>query len=405
MNLSANKVYLAVASLIFLISPLTSAAPLLDIYTLQGFEGDNFVTRPEASSDSHTYREWAFYPSDKAGNTRRGTAVFSNEQGLGSNRSLKVTSDGVDAGIDSATNIQNIFAQYYPYDGESYQYRYIREQEAFKGNTGYQRDRYNRMRFWVKVPSVHTPSTIGQTNFHVGTYYRATSGDRGSAESGGNHFYHYYNLPYMEGSWHQVIVDTHPSHIRGDKGANETGNKEYPTGEAGYNYFDLMTRFYFQVKSAPSSYPAEYYFDNVEFYHDPNPENIDQIYSIHGSYSSANNKVLVGWLRDKDENSVNHEVRYAFNDIHSIGWDNAQAAPSGTVSPPGWQGYNGMQYQTSNITMADNEFIYIAIKPQNSNLFRQIIIPLSDAFAPEPGPTLAPPSPPSYLGAEIAPAN
>ena len=82
------------------------------------------------------------------------------------------------------------------------------------------------------------------------------------------------------------------------------------------------------------------------------------------------------WERFKDDNTINHEVRYSFSDIHQIGWDAATPAPNGTITPPGWQGYNGMFYDTTALPLAGHSVVYIAIKPQNSNLFTQIAVRL-----------------------------
>ena len=107
----------------------------------------------------------------------------------------------------------------------------------------------------------------------------------------------------------------------------------------------------------------------------PIRENIQQIYSLNGVYVPASNTILVRWVRDKNENSVNHEVRYAFQDIFQIGWNSAVPAPDGLVVPPGWQGYNGMEWSTQAIDVTGESVVYIGIKPQNSSGFRQIVIP------------------------------
>lgn len=362
------------------------AEPYQDIYQLDDFEGENVIVRP--SSTTYTKFKWGFPDSDNGGNIRDGEVAFSSATGLNSSQSLNATILSLDAGITNPYNVQNIFVHYYPYDESTYEYRYIREQESQEGKSGYQTKRYNRLRFWIKVPSTHVQETVKQTNFHFGTYIRNIGETRGSSESDNGHFYHYYNLPAMDGVWHQMIVDTHPSHQRGASGSTEHGNREFPFSGTSYNYFDLMTRFYFQIKTAPTEYPTSYYIDNIELYYDPNPENVDQIYSLHGSYSDATNTIVVGWLRNKTEDDVRHEIRYAYSDIHDIGWSAATPAPDGVITPPGISGYNGMEYKTDQIDMNSQSRVYIAIKPENSSLFRQIIIPKL---------SLKPPSPPTNL--------
>ncbi len=84
------------------------------------------------------------------------------------------------------------------------------------------------------------------------------------------------------------------------------------------------------------------------------------------------------WRRPKDENNIPHEVRYAFEDIHQVGWNAARPAPKGIIKPPGWQGYNGMLYATRALPLEGHPVVYIAIKPQNSRRFSQISIPLGE---------------------------
>lgn len=387
MKAKTPKRMLFLAGLMILQSSLAYSQSYQDTYKLENFEGQNYVVRP--NSTSYTKYEWGFPNSDNAGNTRDGEVEFTTQANYGGDQSLRATILSLDSSISNTYNVQNIFFHYYPYDDERLEYRYIREQEAHKGKTGYQVNRFNRLRFWVKVPSSHVAAQVRQTNFHFGTYIRNVGEPRNSSESDNGHFYHYYNLPNLDGVWHQIIVDTHPSHQRGASGNTEHGDHEYPLGGT-YNYFDLMTRFYVQIKSKPTEYPTTYYIDDFEFYYDPNPENVDQIYSLHGSYSQANNTIVVGWVRDKTEDDVKHEVRYSFNDIHDIGWNAATVAPGASIiDPPGMGGYNGMEYRTDQINVGSNSAVYIAIKPQNSSLFRQIVIPVGGAVA-EQSPPLYP---------------
>ena len=96
-----------------------------------------------------------------------------------------------------------------------------------------------------------------------------------------------------------------------------------------------------------------------------------------GFYDPSNNRLYVNWNRDKGENDTLHEVRYSFQDIHSIGWDAATTAPNGTITPTGFQGYNAMWYDNNTISMGANTSIFVAVKPQNSNLFKQIQLDLT----------------------------
>jgi hypothetical protein len=73
---------------------------------------------------------------------------------------------------------------------------------------------------------------------------------------------------------------------------------------------------------------------------------------------------------------MRHEVRYAFDDIHRLGWNEAKPAPNGTITPPGLGGYNGMIYDTTDLPLTSWKVVYIAVKPENSTLFSQIAMPL-----------------------------
>ena len=128
-------------------------------------------------------------------------------------------------------------------------------------------------------------------------------------------------------------------------------DRTYPTNEPQYNYFDTLTRLYIEAIGEPSGYPAVFRLDEFEFYQEVHGEAIkgEQVYSIAAAYVPAERRVILTWSRNKSENDVPHEVRYAFESIHLIGWDKATPAPGGTIAPAGFQGYNGMVYTTTDI--------------------------------------------------------
>src|SRR5207245_197075 len=102
-----------------------------------------------------------------------------------------------------------------------------------------------------------------------------------------------------------------------------------PTGETQYNYFDALTRFYLQeAYNPPSSYPADYRFDNFTLFKSAYLENDQQAYSPTGTYRASDNRLVVTWNRAKAEDTVSHEVRYSFTDIHASGWAAATPAPN-----------------------------------------------------------------------------
>lgn len=338
-----------------------------------GYEVSKVLDSFEYASIPVNYQDplWNQYTGDPTDGPDPGTESINTTAGLYGNNALE---------IEITSTPANVYMQFYP-ALSSTEIAFAREFV-----TGYQLDTYNRLRFWAKLPDGLTRSGGGITNLHFGTYYRASNGDRSGFESGGNHYYHYHDVESSNGAWHQFIIDWHPSHIRGQNGNTEHGEKQYPSSEAGFNYFDLLTRFYFDAEGSVASAGDKFLFDGFEFYHEPNTENVAQIYSLNAVFDPTTNKISVNWNRNKDENSINHEVRYAFTSFHDNGgWTHGNAAPSGTVVPPSTGGYNQMYYDTTAIDVTGEDAIYIAIKPTNSALFRQIRVPLTSAGYPAIG--------------------
>ncbi len=285
------------------------------------------------------------------------------------------------------------YPQWNPWDGFSRTFaRAYSQSSPWKFNT------YNRLRMWFFVPA-NTPAyegTDGTHNYYLGTYVkRVTNPDSNSDEAGGGHFYHNFNI--LRGQWSMCTFNSHPGHERGESGGVDTGNVPYPTsGDPAntYNYFDALTRFYIQETSSGGPFPRDYWIDELLFYQEQRPENDTQIYSICVSVTAASNRIFLTWNRLKDQNDVKHEVRYAFSDIHSLGWNNATPAPGGTVAPPGWQGNNNMVYDTTAINLTGQSTIYLAVKPQNSSVFSQVAFPLNGT------PAQTTPKPPTDVKAQ-----
>src|SRR5262249_35265912 len=139
-------------------------------------------------------------------------------------------------------------------------------------------------------------------------------------------------------------------------------------------YFDALTRFYIDDTGDPHT--GTYLVDDVQFYQETAAEDDAQVFALTGTYDGPRNEVIVTWNRAKDDNGIAHEVRYSFSDIHQSGWSAAPPARGGLITPPGWQGYNGMVYDTTALPLSGHTTLYVAIKPQNSSTFTQIAIPL-----------------------------
>ena len=302
--------------------------------------------------------------------------------GPGTSLSTLEKHDGAKSLLSAFEGGANWQFQFYTYteslpgwsNGWKYMRRFVNNpsMDPSGGSPAWQTGRINRMRFWIKVPPTVSKAGSGDHNFEFGTYL-ARSGSESSGETDNHHHYHVFDIGYS-GHWEQLIIDTHPDHIRGANGSTEHPDLLYPYGD-GNTYFDLMTRFYLDFYYFTS--PGSYYIDGFELYQDQNPHNVDQVRSLHAVYVPETNEVRVGWARRKNQDSVKHEVRYAFADIFSIGWASATVAPNGTVTPPGSGGFNNMSWSTTSLTLSGRSMLYVAIKPQDSSLFSQISIPLT----------------------------
>lgn len=265
-------------------------------------------------------------------------------------------------------------AQFNPHGKDRWTFArdYVADPAAWRFNT------YNRLTFWIKLPAeARAYRADGDGNIKVGTYCKRVADPHDQSDNaGGGHFYHHVNVPAV-GRWTQVILSAHPHNEDGNDAQQEIAVQTHPTGEGSYNFFDTLTRFYIAVRSPPGGYPADYFLDEVRFESQTHPENDAQIYSIAATHDPQTNRLILTWSRPKGEDSVKHEVRYAFRDIHTIGWDKAQPAPRGLVAPLGSGVLNGMVYDTSALPLAGHFVVYVAIKPQNAELFSQIAVPLT----------------------------
>lgn len=241
-------------------------------------------------------------------------------------------------------------------------------------------DTFNRLAFWVRTPVTAAPlATGGRHNVEFGTYVkRVGDADAYNDEAHGNHYYHFLNLA-PTGTWTRVVLNMHPNHERGGPGGKEWGVMAHPTGEEDCNYWDAFTRFYFEYLQPPSEYPAVYGYDEFVFYQERHAEPDEAVYSIACTFVPGENRVIMTWFRNKNEDAVAHEVRYAFSDIHVAGWESANAAPGGVVEPPGEGGYNGMVYETTQLPLEGVETLYLAIRPVGSEVFSQIALRLRPA--------------------------
>lgn len=348
-----------------------------NLILFESFENGNEQIFNDPNDTSRNTR-WQVSQADNGGRARpQALAISSANVAHGSN-SLAVTVD------DSTAGGGNMFAFRSTNEnlvGPVNNIKYLRETV-----TGYEAlDTFNRLEFWIYIPDEFpSAGSIGQTNLHFGTYTRALSASVSSEESDNGHYYHYLNLEPHQ-NWHRVIIDSHPDHQRGASGSTEQGVIETGLlGDAGYNYFDLMTRFYIDGQGTLSAHPSTFYLDGFRMYEESRDEDIDNIYSLSGVASNVNaNQIVVSWRRNKTRDDDLFDIKYAFSSFHENGGFLAHGAnaPSGqNIDPAQIGGYNGMRYTTDQIDLSGQSSIFIAIKSQlEQTRFREIEIPLTAA--------------------------
>jgi hypothetical protein len=361
-----------------LLAALAVSASLSQQATAQSIVLDNFEAGLRIENANETDPQikylWNQYTGDFYAGPDPGTASVTTSQAHDGTHSLQVNVTG-----------GNIYLQFCPATSTwNFMHQYVQPPTAWTAG------KYNAMRFWVKVPPQMIKAPAGHENVQIGTYVRAQNGDTGAQ---GTHYYHFYNFKYTA-EWEQVILDSHPTYLLGGGGNTEVGNLAFPFG-GNWTYTDALTRFYFDGQNNLSGVPATFYFDGYELFTRPANENIDQVYAMHSVYVPSTNEIAVGWSRRKDQDSLTYEVRYAYQDINSIGWSAATPAPNGTIAGNKLGAYNVMEYSTKSISVSGKSTVYIAIKPTTATTFRQISVQISNQAAAAPAQVV--PNPPTNV--------
>jgi hypothetical protein len=378
-----------------IVAGLVLTAHVLPAASLPPVSGASMVLKNYDGTSVPTNREGNQYPYWSDGNGGEGGKFTASID-----TTSAVVGNSLKAHLVAQSGTGNAFyAQFNPYDGvtRGFAREYAASPSAWRFNT------YNRMSFWIKIPNEPSRiySTDGSSNANVGAYAKCVAAtgcpNDYSDEDGGGHFYYNQNWPHT-GTWVHVLLNGFVDHWRGNNGNTEEPSALHPTNEANYNLFDALTRFYFQDNSAPLTLPADYGIDEISFYQETFSEPDQQVRDIAATFVPQSNRVIVTWSRNKNEDSVNFELRYSFTDIHQGGWNSATAAPSGTVRPAGTAGYNGVFYDTTALPLSGKTLVYVGIRPMANNpqnLFTQVAIPLVLGGTATPPPTL--PAAPSNL--------
>ena len=195
----------------------------------------------------------------------------------------------------------------------------------------------NRMSFYLYISGMDEIGSEGKVdsvdiNFHVGTYLcwygsgtAYGTGDGCPYEGVGNqHYYHYFS--FNPGAWLHVLMDQHPTHLRGEAGSSSLPNNPSFVSD-GKNYFEQLNQFYMEIRNDNQNQTA-YWLDEINFYQESEAQNEDSVTSLWLGYWASGNYFEVGFQDDSfasydDTTFSSFEVRWSDKPITNANYLNA----------------------------------------------------------------------------------
>ncbi|MBF0452248.1 MAG: choice-of-anchor D domain-containing protein [Candidatus Magnetomorum sp.] len=168
----------------------------------------------------------------------------------------------------------------------------------------------NRLSLWIFLPK-HDYKDMTRPDNTIAWYpFIDTSKE--------DHYYHYVSNIGM-GSWTHVLFDAHPLHNNsGDSNPHDfyrAGGIDCP-GNA-EDYFSRVASFCFRIKYPSCPFPLPIYFDDIDFYKTPQPENDETIANIGVGYDPEEKRFDISFC-DKYRGqscAAVYEIKYAFEPI------------------------------------------------------------------------------------------
>jgi hypothetical protein len=295
--------------------------------------------------------------------------VYTGEGAAGSTSVSASAAHFTTQGLDYHTTGGPAYMHFFSNDGTDWHFAH---EEITSGSWS---NSYNRMSFWVFMPTGMVPETGGDHDVELGTYTRCATCDTTTQNAGGNHWYHEYNP--LAGVWTYVIVDDHPQHYVGGPSTDPgvvcaSGCANPATTDGTSNYMTALTRFYWNDVDTSKSYPADVYFDQFQFYTEANVGDVAHIASLEASYNPATHLLHVGFARNASEDSTadtTYTAVWSTQDINTVGF--AAATPLGSVGPDGVGDYV-MKKIEATVDLTGVSTAYIAVQKQGSSTFREI---------------------------------
>jgi hypothetical protein len=231
----------------------------------------------------------------------------------------------------------------------------------------------NRLKFSFSCDRAIPKTASGYGNVQIGTYVKT---DDGQPANQGAHYYHHIDPNIYVGKVVYVDINRTPTHQVGqDPSINWPENPTAP----GFNYFDGLTRWYFDTQDGNwSGIVCE--FGPITFTKilgEPD----QQVYSV--TYQYTGSRYEVTWGGPKNS-SLQFDIAYSTQSMNGAGFSSGTAA--GTVSATG-NDYTNVIWASPNMQEAAAG-LYVAIRPQGQTSFTEVFIPNSSG-APSP------PSPPT----------
>lgn len=181
----------------------------------------------------------------------------------------------------------------------------------------------NRLSLYVRVPAAVTNGPGGSGNPPQATI------DVGPYNSIGGHWYHhFYN---QGGGWTHLLVDGHPQHNNAWHSQAAYPYPSWSLRDMDTVYFSTMYRWYitFLPTSGIAVPPYHVWIDEIEVYHDPEPQNNETINSPAITFHPHSGIFEVGFndkYKNNGDSKSNYEIRYSFSPITNSNFDQALPA-------------------------------------------------------------------------------
>jgi hypothetical protein len=245
----------------------------------------------------------------------------------------------------------------------------------------------NRMTFWMRVTggSGTVPNNgSGRHAAELGTYTKAADGNLSNQ---GDHYYHFLYANWYPDRWMLVTLNRVPQHMVGQ--ASGTNWPENPTKSRGWDYFDGLTRFYFEAIYPDTSKWGGRSYDFADFQFATVTGEPDQLVaSVTATYTGS--RYELSWQGPKNK-AQQYTVYYGPASMHARGLG---AGTKSTTAATTGNDYSGVMW-TSPTMAQPREGMYFAILPAGQAAFTEIYLP--DGPYGTSAPTQTSVAPPSNL--------